>query len=79
MKLPRTRYGRDKAVEIRESAKTSIGSVMPEKSLELRHTIRLIREPDEDIDEIEAEIQQIMDELHSSITTIPGIGCRCVE
>jgi len=76
MKLPRTRYGRDKAVEIRESAKTSIGFVMPAKSLELRHTIRLIRKLDEDIDEIEAEIQQIMDELHSPITTIPGIGCR---
>ena len=70
------RYGRDKAVEIRESARTSIGSVMPAKSLELRHTIRLIRELDEEIDEIEAEIQQIMDELHSPITTIPGIGCR---
>lgn len=70
------RYGRDKAVEIRESARASIGSVMPAKSLELRHTIRLIRELDEEIDEIEAEIQQIMDELHSPITTIPGIGCR---
>lgn len=70
------RYGRDKAVEIRESARTSIGSVMPAKSLELRHTIRLIRELDEEIDEIEAEIQQIMDDLHSPITTIPGIGCR---
>jgi transposase len=70
------RYGRDKAVEIRESARTSIGSVMPAKSLELRHTIRLIRELDKEINEIEAEIQQIMDELHSPITTIPGIGCR---
>jgi transposase len=70
------RYGRDKAVKIRESARTSIGSIMPAKSLELRHTIRLIRELDKEIDEIEAEIQQIMDELHSPITTIPGIGTR---
>ncbi|MVB10460.1 IS110 family transposase ISBth13 [Caprobacter fermentans] len=70
------RYGRDKAVEIRESARTSIGSTMPAKSLELRHTIRLIRELDEEIDEIEAEIQQIMGELNSPITTIPGIGAR---
>ena len=70
------RYGKDKAVEIRESARTSIGSMMPAKSLELRHTIHLIRELDEEIDEIEAEIQQIMDELHSPITTIPGIGYR---
>lgn len=70
------RYGRDKAIEIREAAKASIGSVMPAKSLELRHTIWLIHELDAEIDEIEAEIQQIMDELHSPITTIPGIGTR---
>lgn len=70
------RYGRDKAVEIREAARTSIGSVMPAKSLELRHTIRLIRELDAEIDEIETAIESIMDELHSPITTIPGIGTR---
>jgi len=70
------RYGRDKASEIREAAKASIGPVMPAESLELRHTIRLIHELDAEIDEIEAEIQQIMDELHSPITTIPGIGTR---
>jgi len=70
------RYGRDKAVEIRESARTSIGSAMPAKSLELRHTIRLIRELDAEINEIEAAIEGIMDQLHSPITTIPGIGTR---
>lgn len=70
------RYGRDKAIEIREAARQSIGSVMPAKSLELRHTIRLIREMDAEIEEIEQAIQNIMDELHSPITTIPGIGTR---
>ena len=35
---------------------------------------RLIRELDAEIEEIEAAIQAIMDELHSPITTIPGIG-----
>ena len=64
------------AVEIRDAARNSIGSRMPAKSLELQHTIRLIRELDTEIEEIEAEIQTIMDELHSPITTIPGIGCR---
>lgn len=70
------RYGRDKAVEIREAARVSIGSVMPAKSLELQHTIRLIRELDAEIDEIESAIERIMDELQSPITTIPGIGTR---
>ena len=53
-----------------------IGSRMPAKSLELRHTIRLIRELDAEIEEIESDIQNIMDEIHSPITTIPGIGFR---
>lgn len=69
-------YGRDMAVEIRNAARCSIGSRMPAKSLELQHTIRLIRELDTEIEEIEAAIQAIMDELHSPITTIPGIGYR---
>ena len=70
------RYDRDKAVEIRDAARNSIGSRMPAKSLELKHTIRLIRELDAEIEEIEKEINSIMDEVHSPITTIPGIGTR---
>ena len=69
-------YGREMAVEIREAAKISIGSRMPAKSLELRHTIQLIQVLDAEIDEIENEINSIMDEVHSPITTIPGIGSR---
>ena len=72
----RGRCGRDMAVDIRNAARCSIGSKMPAKSLELQHTIRLIRELDIEIEEIETAIQAIMDELHSPITTIPGIGCR---
>ena len=72
----RGRYGRDKAVELRDAAKHSIGSRMPAKSLELKHTIQLIRELDAEIEEIENEINSIMDEIHSPITTIPGIGTR---
>lgn len=69
-------YGRNMAVEIRDAARASVGSLMPAKSLELRHTIGLIRESDAEIDEIEAAIQSIMDAIHSPITTIPGIGLR---
>ena len=70
------RYGRDRAVEIRDAARASIGSRMPAKSLELQHTIRLIRELDAEIEEIEVAIQSIMEELHTPITTIPGMGLR---
>lgn len=68
------RYNRDKAVEIREAARRSIGSVMPAKSLELKHTIKLIGELTSEINEIEAEIKVIMDEINSPILTIPSIG-----
>ena len=70
------RYNRDRAIEIRDAARNSIGSKMPAKSLELKHTIQLIRELDTEIEEIEKEINSIMDEVHSPITTIPGIGTR---
>ena len=70
------RYDRDKAIEIREAARTSVGSKMPAKSLELKHTIQLIQVLDAEIEEIENEINSIMDEIHSPITTIPGIGTR---
>lgn len=70
------RYKRDMAVAVRDAARNSIGSKMPAKSLELQHTIRLIQELDTEIDEIEAEIEAMMEEIHSPITTIPGIGCR---
>jgi transposase len=70
------RYGRDMAVAIRDAARVSIGTRMPAKSLELQHTIRLIRELDAEIEDIESAIQDIMDELHSPITTIPGMGVR---
>ena len=70
------RYSREKAIEIRNAARASIGSNMPAKSLELKHTLRLIRELDSEIAEIESEIKRIMDEIHSPILTIPGIGYR---
>ena len=70
------RYGRDKAVQLRDAARRSIGSSMPAKSLELQHTIRLIREFDAEIAEVEAAIQKIMDEIAPPILSIPGISYR---
>ena len=70
------RYNRDKAIEIREAARNSIGSVMPAKSLELKHTIHLIEILSEEIDEIEIAIKEILDADPSPILTIPGISYR---
>ena len=54
---------------------------MPAKSLELKHTIKLIRELDSEIEEIENEIKVIMDEsilqslafLESAIEWVPWL------
>ena len=72
----RGHYSKDTAILFRETARTSIGSQMPAKSLELKHTIRLIQELTDEIDEIEAEIKTIMDGIDSPILTIPGISYR---
>ena len=70
------RYSKEKAEEIRNAARRSIGSDMPAKSLELKHTIKLIKELDAEIEEIEFHIEIIMDEINSPILTIPGISYR---
>ena len=75
-KASKGRYHKDTAVSIRDAARNSIGSNMPAKSLELKHTIKLIRELDSEIEEIEDEIKRIMDEINSPILSIPGISYR---
>lgn len=76
-KASKGHYNKDTAVLFRQTARNSIGSVMPAKSLELKHTIKLIQELTSEIDEIEAAIKQIMDEeIKSPILTIPGISYR---
>lgn len=70
------RYNRDTAIAFRETARNSIGSNMPAKSLELKHTIKLIGELDAEIHEIETTIKEIMDNIHSPILSIPGISYR---
>ena len=70
------RYDKEKAIEIRNAARQSIGSSMPAKSLELKHTIKLIQELTSEIAEIEISIKSIMDSIHSPILSIPGINYR---
>ena len=75
-KTSRGHYTKNDAILIREAARTSIGTSMPAKSLELKHTIKLIQEISSEIDEIEQQIEFIMNTLNSPITTIPGINLR---
>lgn len=70
------RYGKEFAETVRDAARNSIGSDMPAKSMELKHTIALIRILTKEIDEIESSIRGIMDALDAPILGIPGINYR---
>jgi transposase len=72
----RGRYGKEKALEIRDAANISIGGYSEVKSLELQQTIQLIQTMEKQIKEIESKINPIIDSLHSPIMTIPGISYR---
>lgn len=67
-------FDRTTAEKIRNTARQSIGTCSPAKSLELKHTIILIRQISEQINEIEAEIDVILSEINSPILSVPGIG-----
>ncbi len=69
-------YSKDTAIIFREAARTSIGSNMSAKTLELKHTIHIIQELTSEIYEIENETKYIMDEINSPILSIPGINYR---
>ncbi len=69
-------YGRDKAVEIREQARTSIGIRSIVKELELQQTIEMIRILQQQIEAVENEINELMEGIDSPITSIPGIANR---
>lgn len=75
-KASKGHYHKDTAITFRNAARNSVGSNMPAKSLELKHTIKLIQELDAEIEEIECEIHRIMDEINSPILSIPGISYR---
>lgn len=70
------RYSKETAILIRDTARHSVGSNMPAKSLELKHTIRLINELSSEINEIETAIKNIMNKINSPILSVPGISYR---
>ena len=67
-------YNRDTAIRFRDTARNSIGSFMPAKAMELKHTIELIQIISSEIDEIEFEIKRNMNDINSPILSIPGIS-----
>lgn len=70
----RGRFSKQKAIEVREAARTSIGTGTMAQVLELKQTILLIATLDNCIKEIENEINELMKKVDSKIDSIPGVG-----
>jgi len=70
----RNKYSRDKAIEIRDAARNSIGSERTAFQLELMQNITIILAFKKELKIVDSEIKKFMDEINSVILTIPGIS-----
>ena len=68
------KYTRDKAIEIRELARNSIGSISPAQSFEMKQVIQSILFYQSQIDEIDKELKRLVTNLNTPILSIPGIS-----
>ena len=75
-KASKGHYGKDKALEIRNAARNSIGSNSQVKSLELLQTIQRIQMLESQIEKTEEKINPLVDLFNSPLLTIPGISYR---
>ena len=69
-------FGRDKAIQIRDLARNSIGLNSNSVSFELKQTISIIQFIQEQLDDVEKKIKEILKEINSPILTIPGISFK---
>ena len=73
-KASRGRYGKDKAIALKEAARHSIGTSTRALSFELQQTIRLIQSVQAEIDALDLQIREVVTEINSPIMSIPGIS-----
>lgn len=73
-KSSRGKYGKEKAILIKETASRSIGSDSRALSFELSQILTLIEMYSAEIHKIDCEIKAIMDEMQSPILSVPGIS-----
>lgn len=78
-KASRGRYGKEKAIALKELASNSIGSSNRSTSFELQQTIRLIQSVQSEIDVLDKQIKIVVDELNTPLLTIPGISYTLVS
>mgnify|MGYP000844164248 CR=1 FL=1 len=68
------KYRKEKALEIKQLATSSIGSNSPSLAFELQQTIRLVQNVSSEIELLEQQIKSLMLEIDSPVMTIPGIS-----
>lgn len=73
-KASRGKYGKDKAIALKEAAGSSIGTSTRSLSFELQQTIRLIQSVQAEIDALDLQIKEVVTEINSPIMSIPGIS-----
>ena len=74
LKYSKGHYGREKALQIREAAKLSIGTSNEVQSLELQQTIARIRLIQNQLTIIDAKIKDIMTQIDTPLITVPGLS-----
>ena len=72
-------FGKDKAIQIRELARNSIGLNSNSVSFELKQTISIIQFIQEQLDDVEKRIKEILKEINSPILSIPGISFKTAD
>ena len=70
------KFDRDKAIEIREIAKKSIGTPSESVAFELKQTINIIQFFQKQIHDIDKRIKEILKEIDTPILSIPGISFK---
>lgn len=70
----RSKYGKTKAIELRNLARNSIGIDSTALSMELQQTICLVLSIKEQLAELNNEIKRMVKSLESPLLTIPGIS-----
>ena len=73
-KASRGKYGKNKAIALKEAANNSIGTSTRALSFELQQTIRLIQSVQSEIDALDFQIKEAVTEIDSPILSIPGIS-----
>lgn len=73
-KESRGKYGREKAIALRNLAASSIGLSDEALAFELQQTIRMIQNVQTEIDALDKKIKSIVQELDTPLLTIPGIS-----